>query len=51
MPQPEITAANLDKYINPDMPPLHYALCGCEDMTNYPAAWENVDINKYKDVP
>jgi ribose transport system substrate-binding protein len=51
MPQPEITAANLDQYINPDMPPLHYALCGCEDMTNYPAAWENVDINKYKDVP
>ncbi len=50
MPQPEITAANLDKYINPDMPPLHYALCGCEDMTNYPAAWKNVDVNKYKDV-
>ncbi len=51
MPQPEITSANLDKYINSAMPPLHYALCGCEDMTNYPAAWENVDINKYKDVP
>ncbi len=51
MPQPEITGANLDKYINSAMPPLHYALCGCEDMTNYPAAWENVDINKYKDVP
>ncbi len=50
MPQPEITAANLDKYINPDMPPLHYALCGCEDMTNYPASWKNVDVNKYKDV-
>ena len=50
MPQPEITATNLDKYINPDMPPLHYALCGCEDMTNYPAAWKNVDVNKYKDV-
>jgi len=51
MPQPEITAANLDKYLNSDMPPLHYALCGCEDMTNYPAAWKNVDVNKYKDVP
>jgi ribose transport system substrate-binding protein len=50
MPQPEITAANLDKYINAAMPPLHYALCGCEDMTNYPASWENVDVNKYKDV-
>jgi hypothetical protein len=31
------------------MPPLHYAACGCEDMTNYPDAWKNVDINKYKD--
>jgi len=50
MPQPEITAANLDKYINTTMPPLHYALCGCEDMTNYPASWQNVDVNKYKDV-
>jgi ribose transport system substrate-binding protein len=50
MPQPEVTAANLDQYINPDMPPLHYALCGCEDMTNYPASWENPDINKYVDV-
>jgi len=22
----------------------------CEDMTNYPAAWQKPDINKYKDV-
>jgi ribose transport system substrate-binding protein len=50
MPQPEITKANLDKYINTAMPPLHYALCGCEDMTNYPAAWEKPDIKKYVDV-
>jgi ribose transport system substrate-binding protein len=50
MPQPEVTAANLDTYINPAMPPLHYALCGCEDMTNYPASWEKPDINKYVDV-
>ena len=50
LPQPEITAANLDKYINTTMPPLHYALCGCEDMKNYPAAWQKVDVNKYKDV-
>lgn len=50
LPQPEITAANLDKYINTAMPPLHYAMCGCEDMTNYPAAWEKPDINKYVDV-
>ena len=51
MPQPEITNANLDSYIDTTMPPLHYALCGCEDMTNYPAAWQTPDINKYKDVP
>ena len=51
LPQPEIVKANLDKYINADMPPLHYALCGCEDMKSYPAAWKNVDIKKYVDVP
>jgi ribose transport system substrate-binding protein len=50
MPQPEIVASNLDSYINTAMPPLHYALCGCEDMTNYPASWEKVDVNKYVDV-
>jgi ribose transport system substrate-binding protein len=21
------------------MPPLHYALCGCEDMPGYPEDW------------
>ncbi|HTP02962.1 MAG TPA: ABC transporter substrate-binding protein [Anaerolineales bacterium] len=50
MPQPEVVTSNLDKYINTSMPPLHYALCGCEDMKNYPASWQNVDVNKYKDV-
>lgn len=51
MPQPDVVQDNLDKYYNPDMPPLHYALCGCEDMKNYPDSWKNVDVNKYKDVP
>jgi hypothetical protein len=32
------------------MPPLHYALSGGEDMTNWPDAWKNVDVNKYVDV-
>jgi ribose transport system substrate-binding protein len=50
MPQPEVVKANLDKYINTSMPPLHYALCGCEDMTNYPASWEKPNINGYVDV-
>jgi ribose transport system substrate-binding protein len=51
LPQIPVTNENLDKYINTSMPPLHYAQCGCEDMTNYPDAWVNVDVNKYKDVP
>lgn len=38
-PQPTITSANLDQYYNPAMPPLHYAMCGCESMPNYPDAW------------
>jgi len=51
LPQPEVTAANLDKYIDTTMPPLHYAMCGCEDMTNYPASWQTPDTTKYVDVP
>lgn len=50
LPQPDVTVENLETYENPEMPPLHYALCGCEDMTNYPDAWKTPDINKYVDV-
>lgn len=39
LPQPAITTENLDKFVNDKMPPLHYALCGCEQMANYPARW------------
>jgi ribose transport system substrate-binding protein len=39
LPQPAITAENLDKFVTDKMPPLHYALCGCEQMANYPARW------------
>lgn len=39
LPQPAITAENLDQYANPAMPPLHYALCGCESMPGYPEKW------------
>jgi ribose transport system substrate-binding protein len=39
LPQPAITADNLDDYVDPKMPPLHYALCGCEDMPGYPETW------------
>ncbi|MEP5759281.1 MAG: substrate-binding domain-containing protein [Litoreibacter sp.] len=39
MPQPEITNDNLADFVNPSMPPLHYAACGCEGMPNYPERW------------
>ena len=39
MPQPAITNENLADFVNPAMPPLHYAACGCEDMPDYPARW------------
>jgi ribose transport system substrate-binding protein len=39
LPQPAITADTLQEYSNPEMPPLHYALCGCEDMPRYPERW------------
>jgi ribose transport system substrate-binding protein len=40
LPQPKITQDTLQKYIAQDMPPLHYAMCGCESMPGYPAAWQ-----------
>ncbi len=39
LPQPTITAETLDKYTQANMPPQHYALCGCEDMAGYPEVW------------
>ena len=30
---------NLDQYLQPNMPPLHYALCGCENMPGFPERW------------
>jgi ribose transport system substrate-binding protein len=40
LPQPKITEETLDQYVDPEMPPLHYALCGCEDMPGYPGPWQ-----------
>ncbi len=40
LPQPAITQDTLADYVDPDMPPLHYALCGCEDMPGYPGPWQ-----------
>jgi ribose transport system substrate-binding protein len=41
MPQPDINPDNLDQYVgaNVNMPPLHYAMCGCEEMPGYPERW------------
>jgi ribose transport system substrate-binding protein len=39
LPQPSITAKNLDQYVNPKLPPLHYSMCGCERMPGYPQRW------------
>ena len=39
LPQPKIDQSNLDQYVKPDMPPLYYALCGCEDLPGFPQKW------------
>ncbi|GAA5087264.1 ribose transport system substrate-binding protein [Thermocatellispora tengchongensis] len=39
LPQPKITQENLDTYLQPNMPPLHYALCGCESLPGFPENW------------
>jgi ribose transport system substrate-binding protein len=39
LPQPKITADTLDQYVKQNMPPLHYGLCGCEDLPGYPGVW------------
>lgn len=40
LPQPKVTGDNLQSFLKQDMPPLHYAMCGCEDMAGYPAPWK-----------
>lgn len=39
LPQPKITQENLGTYLQPNMPLLHYALCGCESMPGFPGKW------------
>ena len=41
LPQPAITQNTLADYNDSSMPPLHYALCGCEEMPGYPEVWQN----------
>ncbi|GAB3827612.1 ABC transporter substrate-binding protein [Dactylosporangium cerinum] len=40
LPQPTITQDNLDTYVDANMPPLHYAMCGCKDLPGYPQRWK-----------
>ena len=39
LPQPDITQETLANYVDPKMPPLHYAMCGCKDLPGYPERW------------
>ena len=41
LPQPVVTQDTLDQYLNEEvnMPPQHYALCGCENLPEYPERW------------
>jgi len=36
-----VTQENLSEYNDSSMPPLHYALCGCEEMPGYPERWQD----------
>jgi ribose transport system substrate-binding protein len=39
LPQPSVTQENLSEMVQPNMPPLHYAMCGCEEMPDFPERW------------
>lgn len=39
LPQPSVTQENLAEFVQPGMPPLHYAMCGCETMPGFPERW------------
>ncbi|GAA0264037.1 hypothetical protein GCM10010492_76340 [Saccharothrix mutabilis subsp. mutabilis] len=40
LPQPKVTQDTLQNFIKEDMPPLHYAMCGCDQMPGYPQPWK-----------
>ena len=39
LPQPAITQETLDANQKEGLPPLHYSLCGCEELPGYPQRW------------
>ncbi len=45
LPQPTITNENLAEYVQPNMPPQHYALCGCEELPGFPERWGGKPAN------
>ncbi|MEU6646354.1 substrate-binding domain-containing protein [Saccharomonospora sp. NPDC046836] len=40
LPQPVIDSGTLDNYLTAGMPPLHYGLCGCQEMPGFPQRWQ-----------
>jgi ribose transport system substrate-binding protein len=40
LPQPVITKDTLSQYVTPGMPPLFYAVCGCQKMPGFPKDWQ-----------
>ncbi|EHK89373.1 substrate-binding domain-containing protein [Saccharomonospora azurea] len=40
LPQPVVTSETVDEYLTEGMPPLHYALCGCQKMPDFPQHWK-----------
>jgi len=40
LPQPRLTQEDAESFVAQDMPPLHYAMCGCEEMPGYPGPWQ-----------
>lgn len=39
LPQPVLMQADLPRYVNAKLSPLHYSMCGCENMPGYPQRW------------
>jgi ribose transport system substrate-binding protein len=39
LPAPPVTQANLNQYVDTRMPPVFYALCGCQGMDGFPRTW------------
>jgi ribose transport system substrate-binding protein len=39
LPSPPVTQQNLDQFVDSRMPPVFYALCGCQNLDGFPQAW------------